>query len=152
MKQLELHWKSEMAVEWFSLISVAGRLSRPVVYIKHLGYDCVLGSRMDLSLDVSPSCDLSAKELGRGLPVHRILPPQLPRLLLLCFPFKVMQYSERTATNTSHQTVAPGLWWSPSVLPHKYSLPLAPLGPSLGFLGYFFSFYSLWWYLQVFCK
>lgn len=55
MKQLELHWRWETTVKWSSLMSVVGRLSKPVDCIKHLGYDCVLRSRMDLSLDVSPA-------------------------------------------------------------------------------------------------
>lgn len=97
---------------------------------------------MDLSLDVPPSCDLSGKELGRHLPEHHILLPQLPHLLVL---YKVMQYLERTATCSSHQTVSPGLWWSPSVLPHKYSLTLVLSGPFLGFfrLVFFFFFFFL---------
>lgn len=72
MEQLELRWKSEMTIKWFSLNSIAGTLANPLDYIKHLG--CVLGSRMDLSVVVSPSCDLAGKELGRHLPVRHILP------------------------------------------------------------------------------
>lgn len=143
MEHLELRWKSEMTIKWFSLNVIAGTLANPLDYIKHLG--CVLGLRMDRSVVVSPSCDLAGKELGRHLPVRHILPPQLPHLLVQCFPYKVMQYSERTATNSSHQTVAPELWWSPSVPPHKYSLTLALSGPAPGFfrLLFFFFFFFL---------
>lgn len=135
MKQLELHWKWETTVKWSSLMSVVGRLSKPVDCIKHLGYDCVLRSRMDLSLDGSPAVTYLEKSWEEVI-ILIIFFHLSCIILVLCFPYNVMQYLERTATNSSHQTLAPELWWSPSVWPHKFSLILALSGSFLVFFSF----------------